>query len=86
MIIHTMRTTLVLNDNLWPEIRALAVKKGETISRFVSTLLQLGLQSVKKKGKKKLSRLPHFKTGGSYVDVSDREQIYSILDKDRVLY
>lgn len=81
-----MRTTLVLNDSIWPEIRALAVKKGETISGLVSTLLQLGLQAVKSKGKKKLSPLPHFKTGGCYVDVSDREQLYSILDKDRVLY
>ena len=81
-----MRTTLVLNDNLWPEIKTQAVKKGETLSQFVTTLLQLGLQSLKGKKKKKLSPLPSFKTGGCHLDVSDRDQLYSILDKDRVLY
>ena len=86
MIVHTMRTTLILNDSLWPEIRSLAVKKGETVSRLVENLLQLGLQSLKGKKKKKLSSLPSFKTGGCHVDVSDRDQLYSILDKDRVLY
>ncbi|MGA2261782.1 MAG: hypothetical protein ABSH28_10125 [Acidobacteriota bacterium] len=60
------------------QLKREAVRQGRTMSELVETALRLLFQS--RKSRRKLPRLPTFKSGGAMVDVADREALYQAME------
>lgn len=74
MVFH-MKTTLHIDDAVMRRLREEAARRGTTISALVEAALRQLLE-VKAHEGDELPPLPSFDSGGSYVDVSDRDALY----------
>ena len=75
------RTTINIDDPILKEIKGLQKKEGRAISKIISQLLAEALahrKSPKEKPKLEWVSCPM----RSLVDLSDKDAIYSILDRD----
>jgi hypothetical protein len=81
-----MKTTLVLEDRLMQRLKALAARRGQTLSSLVDQFLRRGLEE--DAGTKKRARppeLPVHEMGEPLVDLSDREALTEAMERaDRV--
>jgi hypothetical protein len=77
MLSH-MKTTLNIDDQVMGKLRQEAARQGRTMSEMVETALRLHLRSQGRRGS--LSPLPRFKSGGTLVDVSDRNALYEVME------
>jgi hypothetical protein len=75
-----MKTTLIIDDDVMTRLKAEAVRQGRTISELVEAAIRSFLEP--KRREKKLKPLPSFDMGEPLVDISDREALYEILDRD----
>jgi len=82
MVCH-MKTTLNIDDTVMARLREEAVRQRKTMSELVEAALRLLFHSAKRSKKKKLRPLPTFHGGPCLVDIANREQLYSILDRER---
>jgi len=73
-----MKTTLNIDDSVMRKLRHEAARQGRTMSEMVETALRLLLRSQRKHGS--LAPLPRFRSGGSLVDVSDRDALYEAME------
>jgi hypothetical protein len=73
-----MKTTLNIDDSVMAHLRREAAQRGCTMSELVESALRLLFRSEKKSGK--LPPLPTFKSGGSLVDIADRDAIYQAME------
>jgi len=71
MCTHMKRTTLILDNALWSELRRRAGSEGRTLTELVERTLRLGLEQVAPSRRSRLP-LPSFDLGPFLVDVSDR--------------
>jgi hypothetical protein len=75
------RTTIDIDDPILNEIRAIQKKEGRSMGKIVSQLLAEALvkqkSSSKAPGIKWISRPMR-----SYLDLSDKDEVYRILDQD----
>lgn len=79
MVFH-MKTTLLINDQIMLRLKERAARQGTTISQLVESALRMLL--LQDKGKKeKLPPLPSFNGGECFVDVSDREALYRVMEQ-----
>ena len=78
MVIH-MKTTLSIDDTVMARLRREAARQGRTMSELVETALRLLFQT--RKPGAGLSSLPAMRSGGSMVDVADREALYEAMDR-----
>jgi hypothetical protein len=69
-----MKTTLNLNPQLWSRLKAAAARQGTTMSELVEAALRAFLQQRSKATE--LPPLPTFDSGGTSVDVADRDELY----------
>lgn len=74
-----MKTTLIIPDSLFRQLKRKAVEREETISALVIEFLQRGLGENPKRSK--LRPLPIFNCGRIKADVSNRDELYRILDQ-----
>jgi hypothetical protein len=74
MVFH-MKTTLHIDDAVMRRLREEAARRDTTISALVEAALRQFLEAKAPKGRD-LPPLPSFESGGSYVDLSDREALY----------
>ena len=76
------RTTIDIDDPILKEIKAIQKKEGRSMGKIVSQLLAEALVEPMISAK-----TPRFKwisrSMGSLVDLSDKDEVYRILDKDR---
>ena len=79
MVFH-MKTTLIIPDAVFRDLKRTADKRGTTISELTAELLRKGLAERPKLHH--LPPLPSFKTGGLSVDVADREALYEALNAE----
>ena len=78
MVFH-MKTTIIVPDSLFRELKKHAAQNNETVSAIVIDCLRKGLRE---KGKPaRLNPLPTFKCGRVRVNVADRDDLYRIVDK-----
>ena len=77
MVSH-MKTTLNIDDTVMVELKREAVRQGRTMSDLVETALRLLLR--RRKYQRKLRDLPTFKSGGTLVDIADREGLYQAME------
>ncbi|CAN5342272.1 hypothetical protein BH20GEM2_BH20GEM2_19620 [soil metagenome] len=81
MVFH-MKTTLIIPDPVFRELKRRAVERGETMSNLVTEFLRRGL--AEKPKAKELPPLPVFHgMGEPLVDISNSEELYEVLDGER---
>lgn len=77
MVFH-MKTTLNIDDGVMIRLKQEAARRGVTMSELVETALRLLLQQKPKRAE--LKPLPTFYSGGTYVDIADREALYQAME------
>ena len=81
-MVFRMKTTLIIPDPVFDELKRQASKRGTTLSALAAELLRKGLSERPKRVK--LPPLPSFKMGWPpKVDVADRSALYDLLDAER---
>jgi metal-responsive CopG/Arc/MetJ family transcriptional regulator len=73
-----MKTTLNIDDTVMAELKREAARQGRTMSEMVETALRLLLRSKRKR--KKIGALPSFRSGGTLVDIADRDALYQAME------
>jgi metal-responsive CopG/Arc/MetJ family transcriptional regulator len=73
-----MKTTLNIDDTLLIELKREAARQGRTMSELVETAMRLLLRSQRKLGR--MHALPRFRSGGTLVDVADRDALYHAME------
>jgi len=77
MVIH-MKTTLNIDDTVMAQLKREAARQGRTMSELVETALRMLLSPKRKK--KELPSLPTFCSGGTLVDIADRDALYQAME------
>ena len=72
------KTTLNIDDTVIAELKREAVRQGCTMSGLVESALRLLLRSHRKR--EKLVDLPTFHSGGTLVDIADRNALYQAME------
>jgi hypothetical protein len=80
MIFHMKRTTLVLDEQQFSELKKLAAVERRTLSSLTEELLRLGLAARRKRNRRKLSPLPTWNMGRPKVDLADRSALYDAME------
>jgi len=75
---YHMKTTLNIDDTVMAELKREAVRQNRTMSELVETALRLLLRSPRKRAG--IPPLPMFRSGGTLVDISDREALYQAME------
>lgn len=77
MLCH-MKTTLRIDDTVMAQLRREAARQQRSMSELVETALRLLFRSSKTAGP--LPALPTFNSGGTLVDIADREALYGAME------
>ncbi len=81
-MVFRMKTTLIIPDPLFRDLKRRAVERNETLSGLVTEFLRQGLQEKPKP--KRLLPLPSFKMGWPpKVNLNDRKTLYDFLEAER---
>ena len=83
MVFH-MKTTLNIEESVMRRLREEAARRGTTMSALVEAGLRRVLAEPEEapRGQDSLPPLPVGKSGGYLVDISNREELYRVLDDD----
>jgi hypothetical protein len=73
-----MKTTLNIDDKVMLELKREAARQGRTMSEMVETALRLLLRP--RRTQVELPPLPTFRSGGTLVDVADRDALYQAME------
>ncbi len=73
-----MKTTLNIDDTVMAELKQEAARQGRTMSELVETALRLLLRS--RHRRETIPPLPMFHSGGTLVDVADRDALYQAME------
>jgi hypothetical protein len=73
-----VKTTLNIDDTIMPELKREAARQGRTMSELVESALRLLQRSHRKR--EKLVALPTFHSGGTLVDIADRNALYQAME------
>jgi len=77
MVCH-MKTTLNIDKTVMVQLKREAARRGRTMSELVEVALRLFLQPQTKP--QRLPPLPSFRSGGTHVEVADREALYGAME------
>ena len=80
MIFHMKRTTLIIDERQFAELKSLAAAERRTLSAVTRDLLRLGLAALHKRGRRRLPPLPTFNMGKFKVDVADRKALHRAME------
>ena len=75
-----MKTTLIIPDPVFRDLKQRAAKRGTTMSELAAELLRKGLSERPKPAR--LPPLPSFSAGRPLVDVANREALLDLLDRE----
>ena len=81
MVIH-MKTTLNIDDSVMQRLREEAARRGRTMSELVEAGLRRVLDETEPEAPRAHEPLPQWRSGGSYVDVADRDALAERMDRD----
>lgn len=73
-----MKTTLNIDDSIMAKLKQEAARRGGTMSELVEMALRQLLKA--RRPSEELPPLPTFASGGSLVDVADRDALYQALE------
>lgn len=77
MVFH-VKTTLNIDDTVMPQLKQEAARQGRTMSELVETALRLLFAA--RTEKVDVRPLPAFHSGGTLVDVADRDALYQAME------
>jgi hypothetical protein len=77
MVFH-MKTTLNIDDKVMVKLKREAARQGRTMSDLVETALRLLLRA--RPSQDEIPPLPTFSSGGTLVDVADRDALYQAME------
>jgi hypothetical protein len=77
MVFH-MKTTLNIDATVMARLKGEAARQGRTMSELVETALRQLLQEQRPRAA--LPDLPTFDSGGTFVDIADREALYQAME------
>ena len=80
MLLHMKRTTLLIDDALYAELKRRAASEGRTLTAVVERALRLGLQAVAA-GRRPRVHLPSYDLGPFLVDPSDRGALRGVRER-----
>jgi hypothetical protein len=80
MITH-MRTTLVIDDELFRALKRIAAAENRTLSEVTQETLRRGLVRREAPRRRAHVKLASFSMGAPLVDLADRNQLYDVLDR-----
>jgi hypothetical protein len=80
MILH-MRTTLVLDPDLFRALKRIAADQGRTLSDVVQETLRRGLGRPERAPRRRRPALRSFSMGRPRVDLADRNQLFDVMDR-----
>ena len=78
-MVYHMKTTLNISDVAMHQLKTEAARQQRTMSDLVESALRLLFQS--RKTKDPLPPLPEFNSGGSRVNVANRDALYDIMGR-----
>jgi plasmid stability protein len=78
MVFHMKKTTLNIDDTVMAQLKREAARQGRTMSELVETALRNLFRSQKKPPE--LPPLPTLHSGGTLVDVADRDALYQAME------
>lgn len=78
MVFH-MKTTLNIDDTVMKRLREEAARRGTTMSALVEAGLRRVLDEAEVP-RESLPDLPTWSSGGTRIDLSDRDQLYSAME------
>ena len=73
-----MKTTLNIDDSVMAQLKREAARQGRTMSELVETALRLLFRTPKRR--RNPTPLPTFRSGGTLVDIADREALYQTME------
>lgn len=73
-----MKTTLNIDDTVMAQLKREAARQKRTMSELVETALRGLFRSQKKR--QNLPSLPSFHSGGTLVDIADRDALYQAME------
>ena len=74
-----MKTTLNISEVTMRRLKQEAARRGKTMSELVEAALRNLL--LEPENKEELPLLPKFHSGGTHVNVSDREALYEVMER-----
>jgi hypothetical protein len=77
MVCH-MKTTLNIDATVMARLKQEAARQGRTMSELVETALRLLFRSQRRR--EDLPSLPTFHSGGTLVDIADRDALYHAME------
>ena len=77
-MVNHMKTTLNIDDSVMAHLKREAARQGRTMSDLVETALRLLLQP--RAPRAGMPKLPSFSSGGTLVDVADRDALYQAME------
>jgi len=77
MVSH-IKTTLNIDDTVVAQLKREAARRGRTMSELVETALRMLSRSSRKR--EEPPPLPTFRSGGTLVDVADRDALYHAME------
>lgn len=80
MIFH-MRTTLVIDDDLFRELKKRAAEASRTLSQVTQDALRRGLARREPVRRARRVRVPRFSMGKPAIDLADRNQLLDLMDR-----
>ena len=81
-MVFRMKTTLIIPDPVFRELKKRAVDRNTTVSELATEYLRQGLRERPKP--KRMPELPSFKMGPPLIDITSRDEVYRVLDLDRL--
>lgn len=78
MVFH-MKTTLNISDSVMRDLKREAARTGTTVTKLVESALRLSLRV--KCQNHELPPLPEFSSGGTRVDVANRDMLYDVMER-----
>ena len=76
-----MRTTLVIDEELFRDLKRRAVAENRTLSDVTQEALRRGLAPRRRPRRPRRVTVPSFSMGAPRVDLADRDQLFDILDR-----
>jgi hypothetical protein len=73
-----MKTTLNIDDTVMAQLKRESARQGRTMSELVETALRNLFH--RQKTSTEVSPLPTFTSGGSFVDIGDRDALYQAME------
>ena len=78
VICMKVKTTLKIDESVMSRLKKEAVHRGCTMSELVESALRALFQT--EKTQSRIPALPKFRSGGAFVDISDREALYQAME------